>query len=370
MLTYFITPSSIEAAESPDPADRSEVDLRISSSGTGDIQRIDFVIPVPLDSVGSGALPGNAHVLTRHPERITPVSGQIGRWGIRFIGTRVAPGANPAFQQAVFRATPILKGTATSMSVGGDVPTPIFFLRGVEVADQGGDVDIIVEDLQSSQATPATQTITVIRTLPGLRIERFTATGNTSGSPVITATEGAKLSWVTKGAGSITLHGDGLSPKTGPNAQTPFKPSDQFPVKPQTTTTYTLVAGAGTTASVSQQVTVTVTDKVKTRVISNEVVVDLEALLAGGFTQSTHQRLLSSAEDRFSFLVDGSRIGTGVSWQNDEVLLGHWFVPISGFEDLAKVRFCFTQPQFNSPSLDLVIFADPGLSSPQLRSPA
>src|SRR5215471_1468000 len=98
MLDYSITPNAIEAAQSADPADRSLVDLRISATGTSTITRIDIVVPVPLDSVGDDPLPDTAQVLTRHPERITPVSGQVGRWQIRYIGTRNAPGASPSFQ--------------------------------------------------------------------------------------------------------------------------------------------------------------------------------------------------------------------------------------------------------------------------------
>jgi hypothetical protein len=177
------------------------------------------------------------------------------------------------------------------------------------------------------------------------------------------------LSWETTGGGTIQLLGDGET-KNGKNDQTPFKHVDSFPVTPLTTTTYTLKVSLSETIYVIQQVTVTVIG-LKTRIISQELLVDLDALLAaqtaGTQTHISHPHLLTSG-DGIKTKVNAFAINTGITWNPDEVLIGHWHTPISGFADLAKVRYCQTADDKSidhapSRSIGLVVYVDLNISN-------
>ena len=180
MLKYAIEPGEqdltvIEASESSNPADRSLLDLRIGSKGSETIHHIDVIVPVPLDTAQDGTLPAIPQVLTRHPERVTPVSGFAGAWDFRYVGTTTADGAT--FSEAVFRAQPLLRGTATVATVGdgaGNTPAPGLTLSGLEVADQAGDVDITIREFSETDSTD--QKLKLAKIFPSLRIERFYAT--------------------------------------------------------------------------------------------------------------------------------------------------------------------------------------------------
>ena len=173
---------------------------------------------------------------------------------------------------------------------------------------------------------------------------------------------------MTKGAGTITLEGDGDGPaKTGLNATSPFKHTDTFPVNPKVTTTYTLKASKGTDTATAQ-FTVTAGNQI-TRMISREIVVDKDQLRTAAANNQSfvtqHNDVPGLPLGLVKVHLNSFGIDTGLTWGENETLLGHWFVPIAGFADLANFNFCFTfqrEPPIDMPrerKLWLVLHVDP-----------
>jgi len=277
-LNYSIQPASnnvIEISETLNPDDLSIVNIRIAgkngpaspggiAEGNGaavTLDHINIVISSPGGPPATIATAGEGVSLTRSPRSITPVSGQFNTWTFTFDAARGPSGAagaanTPNVIQSVFRAAP-MPGVPGSGSIQANDEI-VFTLRDVEVINQTGETDIVIEEFFSAESKQpdATHTLTITKIFPALAITSFTTTPS-----VIVAGASITLNWVTKGAATVSLD---VGPDEDPGLPTPLiEDSDHVGSKvlhPKTTTTYTLRASRADTPVISKQVTVTVTD--------------------------------------------------------------------------------------------------------------